>query len=218
MSLFDLPLSSKVDRVIPKNSFDDYASNKVKKLFTNQIQKILWKNKLSVETINLRGKEIDEIQIFEIELKEKVYIPDILNSIDKSIPYHIVFIIKFSDDVYVSVSPKHLNPINANSAVIDHTFKTEWFSSQEFNFKIDLKNSIDDIFYSFCCQFSPTIKTNKNLQDFISANKELDRLNRDIQKINQQISQTKQYNKKVELNQKLLFLENNIELFIKKLL
>jgi hypothetical protein len=70
MSLFDLPLSSKVDRVVPKNSFDDFASNKVKKLFTNQIQKILWKNKLSVETINLRGKEIDEIQIFDIELKD----------------------------------------------------------------------------------------------------------------------------------------------------
>ena len=218
MSLFDLPLSSKVDRVVPKNSFDDFASNKVKKLFTNQIQKILWKNKLSVETINLRGKEIDEIQFFDIELKEKVYVPDILNAIDKSIPYHIIFTIRFNDDVYVSVSPKHLNPINGNSAVIDHTFKTEWFSSQEFNFKIDLKNNLDDVFYSFCSQFSPTIKNNKNLQDFISANKELDRLNRDIQKIKQQMSQTKQFNKKVELNQKLLFLENNIELFIKKLL
>ena len=215
MFQFDLPLSSKVDRVIPKNSFDDLASNKVKKLFTNQIQKILWKNKLSVETINLRGKEIDEIQVFDIELKEKVYIPEILDSIDKSIPYHIIFTIRFNDDVYVSVSPKHLNPINGNSAVIDHTFKTEWFSSQEFNFKIDLKNNLDDVFYSFCSQFSPTIKNNKNLQDFISANKELDRLNRDIQKIKQQISQTKQYNKKVELNQKLLSLNTDLELKLK---
>jgi len=203
MSLFDLPLSSKVDRVIPKNSFDDYASNKVKKLFTNQIQKILWKNKLSVETINLRGKEIDEIQIFEIELKEKVYIPDILISIDKSIPYHIIFIIKFNDDVYLSVSPKHLNPINANSAVIDHTFKTEWCSYKEFNFKIDLKNNLDDVFYSFCSQFSTVVKNSKNLEEFITTNKNIDRLNREIQKIKQQIAISKQFNKKVELNQKL---------------
>ena len=215
MSLFELPLRSKVDRVIPKNSFDDFASNKVKKLFTNQIQKILWKNKLSVETINLRGKEIDEIQIFDIELKDKVYIPDILNSIDKSIPYHIIFIIRFNDDLYVSVSPKHLNPINVNTAVIDHTFKSEWCSSLEFNFKIELKNNLDDVFYSFCGQFSPTINNTKNLQEFITANKELDRLNRDIQKIKQQISQTKQFNKKVELNQKLLSLNTVLELKLK---
>ncbi len=214
MPLFDLPLSSKVDRVIPKNSFDDFASNKVKKLFTNQVQKILWKNKLSVETINLRGKEIDEIQIFEIELKEKVYISDILNSIDKSIPYHIIFTIRFNDDVYVSVSPKHLNPINGNSAVIDHTFNTEWFGSQEFNFKIDLKNNLDDVFYTFCCQFFPNIKKTKNLQDFITTNKELDRLNREIQKIKQEMTQTKQFNKKVELNQKLISLNKILESFI----
>lgn len=213
MSLFDLPISSKVDRVIPKNSFDDFASYKVKKLLTNQIQKILWKNKLSVETINLRGKEIDEIQVFEIELKDKVYIPDILNSIDKSIPYHIIFTIRFNEDVYVSVSPKHINPVNSNSAVIDHTFKTEWFSYQEFYFKIDLKNNLDDVFYSFCRQFAPTIKNNNNLQEFIKTAQELDRLNRDILKIKQQMTQAKQFNKKVELNQKLLDLEKELLLF-----
>lgn len=215
MSLFDLPLSSKVDRVVPKNSFDDFASNKVKKLFTNQIQKILWKNKLSVETINLRGKEIDEIQIFDIELKDKVYIPDILNSIDKSIPYHIIFIIRFNDDLYVSVSPKHLNPINGNSAVIDHTFKTEWCSCKEFNFKIDLKNNLDDIFYSFCRQFLPAIRNSRNLDEFITINKELDRINREIQRIKQQMIQTKQFNKKVQLNQNLQNLESKVELLFK---
>lgn len=203
MSLFDLPLSSKVDRVVPKNSFDDFASNKVKKLFTNQILKILWKNKLSVETINLRGKEIDEIQIFDIELKERVYISEILNLIDKFIPYHIIFIIRFREDLYVSVSPKHLNPLNNNTAVIDYTFKSDWIKSEKFNLKIELKNNLDDIFYFFCCQFSPAIKNKKNIQELITANKDMDLLNKEIQKIKQQIAITKQFNKKVEFNQQL---------------
>jgi len=213
MVLFDLPLSTKVDRVIPKNSFDDFASNKVKKLLTNQVQRITWKNKISVETINLRGKEINEIQIFDIELKQKVYIPEILNSIDKSIPYHIIFTIRFDEDVYTSVSPKHLNPINNNTAVIDHTFKTEWGLSSNFKLKIDLKNNLDDVFYLFCSQFSPTINNNRNLDEFISSNKELDRLTREIQKIRQQMALTKQFNKKVELNQKLIDLEKTLTLF-----
>ncbi len=213
MVLFDLPLSTKVDRVIPKNSFDDFTSNKVKKLLTNQVQRITWKNKISVETINLRGKEINEIQIFDIELKQKVYIPEILNSIDKSIPYHIIFTIRFDEDIYTSVSPKHLNPINNNTAVIDHTFKTEWGLSMNFNLKIDLKNNLDDVFYLFCSQFSPTINNNRNLDEFISSNKELDRLTREIQKIRQQMALTKQFNKKVELNQKLIDLEKKLTLF-----
>ena len=98
MSIFDLPQSTLVNKVIPKNTFHPMASGKIKKQLTDIVSKITWKNKLSSETINLSGKTVDEIQIFEIELKSKSYIKDVTNVIDRNIPYTIIFLMTFEGE------------------------------------------------------------------------------------------------------------------------
>ena len=90
MDLFSLPHTAAVNRIIPKNAFDEYANTKQKRQFTDLISRIIWTYKLSPATINLEALEIKEIQIFEIELKIREDIGTILELIDKSIPYHIV--------------------------------------------------------------------------------------------------------------------------------
>ena len=86
MDFFDLPKRTKVGRVIPKNHFDTYTNSKQKKQFTDYILRITWTNKLSSEIINLDFKEIREIEVFKVELKEKIDIPGILEIINKTIP------------------------------------------------------------------------------------------------------------------------------------
>lgn len=71
MNYFKLPSNTVVQRVVPKNSFDRFTNSKQKEQFSKDIAKITWSNSLSVETINLHGKDIQEIQIFTIELKEQ---------------------------------------------------------------------------------------------------------------------------------------------------
>lgn len=53
MDYFDLPVSTMVQRVVPKNSFDASTNSKQKDLFTKEVARIIWSNKLSSETINL---------------------------------------------------------------------------------------------------------------------------------------------------------------------
>ena len=95
MSFFNLPKQTQVNKSIPKKTFDSYINSKQKKLFIDIIDKIKWTNKLSTETINLEGKEISEIQVFEIILRRKEDIEKLLEIIDKSIPYHIIFVLTF---------------------------------------------------------------------------------------------------------------------------
>lgn len=66
-----LPTSTIVDKIVPKNSFDEYATTKQKKLLTSVVTRIKWLHKLSNQTVNLQGKEVIEIQVFELELKEQ---------------------------------------------------------------------------------------------------------------------------------------------------
>ena len=78
MELFNLPNTTKVNKVIPKNTFDSYTTTKQKKLFSELIARIIWTYKISTDTVNLVAKEIKEIQVFRIELKVKQDIQQVL--------------------------------------------------------------------------------------------------------------------------------------------
>ena len=91
----ELPQKAEVNKFIPKSKFftKTTVNTKTKQLFADSVQKIIWRYKLSKETINILGtKEVEEIQIFEIELKEKDIPKNILSIIDKTIPYPILYI------------------------------------------------------------------------------------------------------------------------------
>lgn len=208
--MFNLPSTTKLNKLIPKNAFDSYTNSKQKKDFANNVSRITWSNKISVDTTNLQSKEILEIQIFNIELKEKTQIKSILNIIDKAIPYPIIFIIRNGKSIYLSTSPKHHNPKNEDLAVIDYTFSTDWFNENENGFEIELKNDIDWVYKTFCEQFNKPKSTVKDLKELITTQKEVDGLNKEIEKVKLAIARSKQFNKKVELNIKLKELEGKL--------
>lgn len=212
MDLFSLPHTAKVNRVIPKNAFDNYTTAKQKKLFTDLIARITWTHKLSTDTVNLEGKDIKEIQVFRIELKVKEEIQTVLDIIDKSIPYNIVFVIEFDGKIYISTSTKHPHPINEDNAVIDWTFKTGWFLPSENKYTLQLKKSIDAVYHDFCIQLSgKSSMATKPLQDLIAYKKKVDALEKEISRLKSGIANSKQFNNKVELNLKLKATENELQ-------
>ena len=215
MNLFNLPDSTKVEKIIPKNAFDAYTNAKQKKLFADLVSRITWLNKVSPETINLAGKEVKEIQIFFIELKAKKEIQLLLDIIDKAIPYQIIFIVNYSDIVYLSTSAKHVHAINENNAVIDWTFKTSWFSANENKYIIHLTKNIDAVYSDFCFQLSDKVNAkNKKLQELITDEKQINSLRKDILKLKANIGKCKQFKQKVELNLQLKYIEEKLHILL----
>ena len=212
MELFKLPHTAKVNRVIPKNAFDSYTTAKQKKLFTDLIARITWTHKLSKDTVNLEGKDIKEIQVFRIELKVKEEIQTVLDIIDKSIPYNIVFVIEFGGSIYISTSTKHPHPINEDNAVIDWTFKTGSFLPSENKYTLQRKKSIEAVYHDFCIQLSgKSSMATKPLQDLIAYKKKVDALEKEIAKLKSGMASSKQFNNKVELNLKLKATEDELQ-------
>lgn len=212
MELLSLPDTAKVNRVIPKNAFDSYTTAKQKKLFAELIARITWTHKLSPDTINLEAKEIKEIQIFKIELKVKQEIQPVLDIIDKSIPYNIIFVVEHDTLNYLSTSSKHPNPINEDNAVIDWTFKTEWFQSSDNKYTLQLKMNLDSVYHNFCMQLSSKSGVaSKSIQALVEYNKKMDALNREIARLKLLISRSEQFNNKVTLNLLLKRLEKELK-------
>lgn len=208
--MFNLPKSTLVKKVIPKNAFDSYTNTKQKKMFGEKVLRMTWTNKLSFDTINILGNDVEEIQLFEIELKEKFDAKDLLVIIDKAIPYHIIFIVRYYDEYYISTSAKHIHPTNEDNAVIDYTFLSEWTEEKIFAFDIELKNNLDWVYKTFCLQFVSVLDNSKNLKEFIETQKNIDGIKREIEKVKLEILRCKQFNKKVELNLKLKVLQGKL--------
>lgn len=208
--MFNLPKSTLVQKIVPKNAFDAYTNSKQKKAFADKILRITWMNKISFETVNLKDAEIKEIQIFKIELKEKIEIKDILSIIDKAIPYHIIFLVSFNEEFYISTSVKHLHPNDEDNAIIDYTFKSVWVNITENLYIIQLRNNLDWVFQNFCEQLKTVKRVSSDIWELVQAQKHDDSLRKEIEKIKSEIARCKQFNIKVELNMKLKELEKSL--------
>jgi hypothetical protein len=209
MERFNLPKHTVVNKSIPKNAFDKFTNTKQKQLFVDTVDKIRWLNKISKETVNLPGKDIKELQVFEIQLRKKDRIETLLDLIDRSIPYHIIFILVSGNEFMISLSEKHSHPTNEDQSVIDWTFRSKWFSEGEFHYQLNLKESIDFVFSDICFQVSG--KKKGKLSDLIKHEQVVNEIRREISKLEGAIKKSKQFNQKVELNLRLRDKRNEME-------
>jgi hypothetical protein len=200
--IFQLPLSTHVNRVIPKNAFDQFTDTKEKKDFVDKIDKIRWLYKIATDTTNLPPGEVVELQVFEISLRKRDEIPGLIKVIDRSIPYPIIFILTFGEELMFSLSKKHPHPTHEDKAVIDWTFTTTWVKRHESSYRLNLKESLDYVFADFCRQLAGknSDRSRISVPLLIEREKKIQELQTSIRKLEAAIARAKQFNRKVELN------------------
>ncbi|MBQ9479954.1 MAG: DUF4391 domain-containing protein [Selenomonadaceae bacterium] len=94
--MLGLPRSMEVNLPFPKQKLYEHAqmSATLKKKFIDQIESITWRNKLSLEKINLsKGAYVEEIEIMELKLRADHVDDKVLRLIDKAIPYRLIFVL-----------------------------------------------------------------------------------------------------------------------------
>ncbi|HEY3442233.1 MAG TPA: DUF4391 domain-containing protein [Paludibaculum sp.] len=87
--MFDYPKQAEFNHVIPKAKIYSFAkpTRAVRDRFVSQVAEIVWKYKLSPETVNLPARHgIQEIQIFAVALKAAELAEDVLRAMDRAIP------------------------------------------------------------------------------------------------------------------------------------
>lgn len=190
---FKLPEQAYVHKNIPKNTFFTRASvnTKLKKEFTDKIQKISWEYKLAEGTIGVPATEkIEEIQIFEIQLKERDIPKNVLRIIDKSIPYPILYVFTHEGHVAYGITLKGEGE--------QRYYFTKWDEKQEFTFTgTNLERVYQGIVTSFIKEIGGKTKDFKTI---IAVDKRKEILEREISALQNKIRNERQFNKKVELN------------------
>lgn len=119
------PESTIIGRKIPKKSFYENAnlSTSIKKRFVEQIDRIVFANKFSKDTLNIpKTADVEEVFVFDISLKDNTYIDKIevvLGFIDQSVPYPILYQFKLRESVVYKIAYKKRNKNDPNKSVVD---------------------------------------------------------------------------------------------------
>ncbi len=162
--MHDFPETTFFNRNIPKTKFYQNLELKpaVRNVFVNEIEKIVWRNKLSPATLNVQsGTRVQEIEVLEITLKKENLSEAALKVIDKGIPYHILFLLKH-DDLYLAC----MGYKDLETKSISEYYKTGWMSFDELPIKID-GLSLEEVYDNFVRQINITLASG-SLKDAIT--------------------------------------------------
>lgn len=196
--MINLPKSCLVNKFIPKKTFYEKigVTTNIKDEFVNIVEKIIWLYKLSEDTLGISKTEVvEEIQVFEIYLKEKKIPKNVIKTISKAIPYKILFIIKYIDDICYGIKAEDL-------------FFSEW--NEEIIFELNSLN-LEIIYENMVKSIMKESDTKKEFESLIQDRKKEEELTKKIENLKNKISKEKQFNRKVELNQELRKLEKEME-------
>ena len=214
--MINLPKSTEFNKRIPKQKFYEKlnVTPALKRSFIDQIQTVIWRNKIAESTINIApGKAVTEIEIFEIQLNSSELDTDVLKLIDKEIPYHIVFILSF-DGKYQAWTAYKEEAASGNSAFkVDTYYHTEWVEEEKLPLKADGLD-IDRVYENFVRQIAGDALKNVNdesLKESVEREKKREQLKKQIAVLEAKMRKEKQFNKQVEMNGQLKRLKKELE-------
>ena len=196
--MFELPKNCYVNKFLPKKIFYEKVgvSSGVKDEFVNLVDRITWLYKLSPDTVGIpKTEKIEEIQIFQIDVKEKQIPLSVIKTITKGVQYKILFLIKYNNEICYSIK-------------VDDIYTTEWNDNVIFDFNAI---NLEIVFENIVKQIIKEESNDKKFDEIIELKNNRDNLEKRINQLRQKIKVEKQFNRKVELNKELNILLKELE-------
>ncbi len=204
--MLGLPKSTEYNKRIPKTQFYRNLDlpNKVKQQFVDEIDTIIWQNKISPDTMAVpKGEEVTEIEVIEIRLHQRGVSDNILEIMDRGIPYHIVFALTFKEEIQVAIGYKEKSQKKDTKYRVERYYFSEWTSTNEL--VLELKGlNLDRIYENLLRQFIPKERPQvRDLRQTIAIQKEIGKQAALCESIEKRVKNESQFNVQVELNRRL---------------
>lgn len=218
--MFAYPPQTVFNRSIPKSKLYAHTavSRRVMDLFVEQVAEILWRNKLSPETLNLPARGgIHEIQVFEIVLRTPELDETVLQTIDKAIPFPLVFQSIHDGTVRYSAAPKRPSGADAGKWVIGPRFVTDPRPlSAESLLPLPVALDLASLYERIVRQHIPLApRGGESLSEHVERCATLRARQQQLRALETRLANEKQFNRKVELNAAARLIRNEIDALTK---
>jgi hypothetical protein len=211
--MFAYPRKAEFGRNVPKNKI--YANSRVSSALKKKflaIDKIVWQYKLSPETVNLPSrKNVPEIEIFTVMLREPELHADVLKSIDNAIPFPTVYELVFEDRIKTKAAFKRPSEGDSSKWVTDIYFESKWHKANAKREPLPVALDLALLYEQILRSLMPVSKMpGEDIRDQVQRLTEIRSLETRAAKIESRMQKEKQFNRKVELNAELRALKTDI--------
>ena len=212
--MIEFPESTRFDRRIPKKKFYENLSvtPALKRIFTDQIDSIGWRNKLSSDTLNVaKGEQVEELEVFHIVLRQKHLDNAVLELIDREVPYHILFLLKYGGDFQAKIGYKE--PGGRTAFKVDAYYQTAWMAWDALPLTLGGLH-LDAIYENFVRQIAgrslDAATAGESLKGAVEREKERQKLLKKIGTLERRMLREKQFNKQVEMSLELKTIKSKL--------
>ncbi|AIR00245.1 DUF4391 domain-containing protein [Citrobacter freundii] len=209
------PKQAVFGRTLPKNKIYEHsgANTRLKDLFVEQVEQIVWQYKLAPETINLPARPgVPELQIFSIQLKTSELNLDVLRCIDGVVQFPIIFELSFDGRTKVIAAYKRPNESDASRWVMSDYFMTAWLPSDCERTAMPLALDLGGLYEQMLHRLIPTpARPRESLADLVARVELVEAKHREVEKAASRLAKEKQFNRKVEINAHLRQLKKELE-------
>ncbi|AWB33958.1 DUF4391 domain-containing protein [Orrella marina] len=214
-ALFAYPKQAAFGRVLPKNKIYEHsgANTRLKDLFVEQVEQIVWQYKLAPETINLPARPgVPEIQIFSIHLKTPELHADVLRCIDGAIPFPIVFELSFDSQTQVTAAYKRPNEADASRWVLSDYFASSWLVMNSERTAMPVALHLGGLYEQLLHRLIPlSARPQETLAELVARVEQAQTKQREMDKTTARLTKEKQFNRKVEINAELRRLKSELD-------
>ncbi|WPA27668.1 DUF4391 domain-containing protein [Klebsiella quasipneumoniae] len=214
-AFINYPKQAFFGRTLPKNKIYEHsgANTRLKDLFVEQVEQIVWQYKLAPETINLPARPgVPELQIFSIQLKTLELNMDVLRCIDGAVQFPVIFELSFDERTKVIAAYKRPNESDASRWVLSDYFATAWLSSDYERAAMPLALDLGSLYEQVLHRLIPMpARPLETLADLVSRVELVAAKQREVEKAASRLAKEKQFNRKVEINAHLRRLKNELE-------
>lgn len=213
--LVAFPRQAAFGRILPKNKIYEHsgANGKLKALFVEQVEQIVWQYKLAAETINLPARPaVPEVQVLCIELKTAELDLAVLRCIDDAIPFPVVFELSFAGRTQMVAAFKRPHASDASRWLIGNYFASAWFTSDSGRVDMPLAVDLAGLYEQLLCRLIPVaVRTGESVAELVARVELITAKQREVDKVASRLDKEKQFNRKVEINANLRSLMLELE-------
>jgi hypothetical protein len=216
MNNLPFPSSTIFNRRVPKQKFYDNLSvnPRLKRIFVEQINLIVWQNKISPTTLSVfLGETVAEIEVILIQLNQRGLDIQVLDLIDKEIPYHILFILEYSGEIQAWIGYKEQNQTSPQRFKNGTYYHTEWMPQETLTFRLE-GLTMDALYDNLIRQVAGGRLANRpgeGIQEAVSRDERRRKLERAIGILEKKAKAEKQFNRQVELYGELGKMKRELE-------
>lgn len=215
-NVLHFPLSTIVDKNVPKNAFFGRASveqkSTLKDFLTREFEGIVWLYKLAPVTLNVEdGEYVHEIDVFYCRMKEDKYSIDSFSVMDELLPRHTVFIIEYDGKFDLLMHHKEMSVVHGEQ---------KWkcgISELKRDIRIDADTlniqgqSMDTVYNGLLSQISGlSASTREEYKEQVDLRKQIEFLWKQVTVLQKKIKAEKQFNRQMELSAEMRKLKKEI--------